>query len=140
MQEIDNGLFPSSNDIWYAGQLKAFAAQLPTIAGRYNLSAVTVLNVQNVALELMELLIHRMNHAAEHLRYCQGTALINLQMQSVLADNWHRYQSLLQKFVQEVVNHIRQHKAYTATDEIRLGLENLGRQPSLEIDHQELGH
>jgi len=128
MQEPDKSLFPSSEDIWYAGQLKAFAARLPAAARRYDLSTVTVLKVQCVALEFMELLIHRMRYAAEYLRQQQHAAVASLQMQPELAANWQDYKRLLQEFVQELAGHITQHAAYTAADGSALGLAALAGQ------------
>ena len=128
MQEIDKSLFPSSEDIWYAGQLKAFAARLPAAARHYDLSAVTVLKVQCVALEFMELLIHRMRYAADYLRYQPHAAAASLQMQPELANNWHAYKGLLQEFMQELAGHIEQHAAYTAADGRALGLAPLAGQ------------
>jgi hypothetical protein len=130
MQEVDRNLFPSSSDIWYAGQLKAFAARLPAVATRYDLSPVTVLKVQCVALEFMEMLIHRMSYAAEYLRHRQQAAVASLQMQPELAANWHAYKGLLHEFVQELVSHLQQHAAYTAADERTLGLAALAHPPA----------
>lgn len=125
MQEIDKSLFPSSGDIWYAGQLKAFAARLPAAARHYDLSPVTVLKVQCVALEFMELLIHRMRYAADCLRHQQHAPAASLQMQPELAANWHAYKGLLQEFIQELVSQMEQHAAYTAADGRALGLATL---------------
>jgi len=130
MQEVDRNLFPASDDIWYAGQLKAFASRLPAVATRYDLSTVTVLKVQCVALEFMEMLIHRMSYAADYLRHRQQAAVASLQMQQELATNWHEYKRLLQEFVQKMVSHIKQHAAYTATDDRALGLAALARSPT----------
>jgi hypothetical protein len=127
MQELDRTLFPSSDDIWYAGQLKTFAARLPAAAPRYDLSAVTVLKVQCVALEFMEMLIHRMSYAADYLRHRQQAAVASLQMQPELAANWHAYSGLLHEFVQGLVGHIKAHAAYTIADDQALGLAALGR-------------
>lgn len=122
MQESAKFLFPSSQDIWYAGQLKAFAARLPAVAHRYDLSMVTVLKVQCMALEFMELLIHRMHYAAEHLRQRQHVAATSLQMHPELAANWNYYKKLLQDFMQKLVRHITQHTAYTTADGSTLSL------------------
>jgi hypothetical protein len=130
MQEVDRNLFPASADIWYAGQLKAFAARLPALATRYDLSAVTMLKVQCVALEFMEMLIHRMSYAANYLRHRQQAPAASLQMQPELATNWHDYRGLLHEFVQEMVGHIRQHAAYTAADDRTLGLTALAGAPA----------
>jgi hypothetical protein len=130
VQELDRDLFPSSDDIWYAGQLKAFAARLPAAATRYGLSTVTVLKVQCVALEFMEMLIQRMSYAANYLRHCQQVAATSLHMQTELATNWQIYKGLLHEFVQELIGHMKEHAAYTTADDHALGLAALARPPA----------
>lgn len=127
MQEPAQHLFPSSDDIWYAGQLKAFAARLPAVASRYDLLALTVLQVQVVALEFMELLIQRMHCAAEYSRGQQHTAAVSWLPPEPTV-NWQKHKVLAQELVQELVGHIKQHAAYTAADELALGLAPLAGQ------------
>ncbi len=133
MQEIDTSLFPSSKDIWYAGQLKAFAARLPAVAHHYDLPTVMVLRVQDVALEFMELLIHRMHYAADYLRHQPHAVGSSLPIPLELSINWQDYKQLLQEFMQELVGHIEQHAAYTTAAGRALNLTMLTGQPPCSV-------
>lgn len=125
MREVDGALFPSSSDIWYAGQLKAFAAQLPAVAPRYGLSTITVMHVQCLALEFMEILIYRVGYAAEYLRQYQQSGIASLHLVTELAISWDEYKRSLQNFFRQLVSYLRQHVAYTVADDSALALATL---------------
>jgi hypothetical protein len=114
--------YPSSTEISYAQWLKHFAAQLPFVANRYDISESEVSAVQALAQDFLGLLIYRIN--------CTTQAIV-LQEQLTSVPQFSNdlvgagMCALLQESIASLVHRIYQHSTYSEADDTLLELSRL---------------
>lgn len=111
--------YPCSHDIGFAQWLKYFATRLPTVASRFGLTESEVTAIQTMALDYLNLLIHRLHCATQAVLLRQNLAS---EFQQAGVPIGLSLPALVRDHMAQLVQRIYAHSCYSEADNALLKL------------------